>query len=52
MTFQDVSGFARSWWLIVLMAAFAGIVVYALWPSNKAKFNHAARIPLDEEPEA
>jgi cytochrome c oxidase cbb3-type subunit 4 len=52
MTFQDVSAFARSYWLIVLMVSFAGIVVYALWPSNKQKFNEAARIPLNEEPES
>ena len=48
MTFQQVSAFAQTWGLCFLVLAFALAVVYALWPGNRDKFNHAARMPLDE----
>ena len=51
MTYQDASEFARSWGLVFLMLMFGVAVVYALWPSNRQKFNKAAHMPLDEEPE-
>ena len=52
MSYQDASEFARSWGLVFLMLMFLGAVAYALWPSNKARFDHAARLPLDEEEDA
>ena len=44
--------FVRSFWVVWLLLLFAGIVAYALWPSNRRKFSHAARIPLDDEDDA
>ena len=41
----------RSLWVVWLLLLFLGIVTYALWPSNKAKFEHAARIPLEDDDE-
>ncbi len=52
MTYQAASEFARSWGLVFLMAIFAGAVLYALWPANRAKFDRAAAIPLDDEEDA
>lgn len=49
MSYQDVSEFSRSWGLVFLMALFLGAVVYALWPANRAKFDRAAAMPLDNE---
>lgn len=49
MTFQEVSSFAQSWGLVFLMGMFLVAVVYALWPSNKDKFNKAAKSALDED---
>ncbi|MCC3862275.1 cbb3-type cytochrome c oxidase subunit 3 [Pseudemcibacter aquimaris] len=49
MSYQDVSSFAQSWGLVFLMSMFVIAVGYALWPSNKDKFNKAAQSPLDEE---
>lgn len=49
MTYQAASEFARSGGLILLMILFGGVVAYALWPSNKRLFDHAARLPLNEE---
>ena len=47
--YEDVLAFAQSWGSVYFTLLFAVVVVYALWPANKAKFSAAARIPLDEE---
>jgi len=49
MDYADVAAFARSWGLAYLMLLFVGVIVYALWPRNRAKFERAARIPLEED---
>ncbi len=49
MTFENTSIFAETWGLIYLVVLFAGILVYALRPSAKKKFEDAARIPLMED---
>ncbi len=49
MTYQAAAEFSRSWGLVFLMVLFAGVLVYALWPANKRLFDHAARLPLNEE---
>lgn len=35
--------------VVVLMLTFLAIVAYALWPSNKAAFDEAASLPLNED---
>jgi len=32
-----------------MVVLFAGVLAYALWPSNKDKFDEAAQTPLNEE---
>jgi cytochrome c oxidase cbb3-type subunit IV len=49
MDYTEAFIFARSWGLFYLFLMFAGVLAYALWPRNKAKFDHAARIPLEED---
>lgn len=49
MTFDTMSAFAQTYGLIYLMVLFFGVLVYALWPGNRAKFDDAARIPLKED---
>jgi cytochrome c oxidase cbb3-type subunit 4 len=49
MSYDALSTFAKSWGLVYLMILFTGVLVYALWPKNKAKFDRAARMPLDED---
>ena len=49
MTFQDASAFAQTFGLVYLFVLFLGVLVYALWPKNKDKFDHAANIPLEED---
>lgn len=49
MSYDDIATFSKSWGLVYLCLLFLGVLVYALKPSNKAKFDKAARMPLDEE---
>ena len=49
MDYHAFAEFARSWGVVYLMALFLAGCLYALWPSNKAKFDKAAHIPLDED---
>jgi cytochrome c oxidase cbb3-type subunit 4 len=49
MNADDAMNFAGTWWLLFLVACFAVVLIYALWPKNKKKFDEAARIPLDED---
>ena len=48
-TYQALAEFAQTWGLLLLVIAFAVCVTYALWPSNKKKFDDAARAPLRED---
>jgi len=47
MTFESVVGFSEFFSLILFVTLFVIAVVYALWPGNTAKFERAARVPLD-----
>ena len=49
MNFESLSYFAQTGGLIYMLAMFAVVLVYALWPRNKAKFDRAARLPLEED---
>lgn len=49
MTFQDVSAFAQTWGLVYLFILFVGVLIYALRPGTKAKFQDAAQIPFKED---
>ncbi|MGE0829767.1 MAG: cbb3-type cytochrome c oxidase subunit 3 [Hyphomonadaceae bacterium] len=48
MSYQEITHFAQTWGLILLLALFAAAVVYALWPANKDTFQRAGRMPLEE----
>jgi cytochrome c oxidase cbb3-type subunit 4 len=45
-------GFAKSWGLFYLIALALGVVVYTFWPGNKKRFEQAARLPLEKDPES
>ena len=49
MEHQTVSQFAQTWGLVCLVVGFIGVLAYALWPGNRDKFKHAARMPLDDD---
>ena len=49
MTYESVSHFAQTWGLIYLLVLFVVVLVYAMRPGAKKKFEDAARIPLKED---
>jgi cytochrome c oxidase cbb3-type subunit 4 len=48
MSYEQATHFAQTWGLALLAALFAGVVIYALWPSNRAEFERAAHAPLTD----
>lgn len=55
MDSETTYSLVRTWFgtggLILMVVLFAAVLAYALWPSNKKKFDHMAKLPLeDKEP--
>jgi cytochrome c oxidase cbb3-type subunit 4 len=48
-TYNSLSEFAQTWGLVYFFVIFAGVLVYALWPSNRRSFDEASRVPLRED---
>lgn len=48
-TYKQLAEFAQTWGLLYFVLIFLGVVAYALWPSNKKKFDDASKIPLRED---
>ncbi|MBA3041020.1 MAG: cbb3-type cytochrome c oxidase subunit 3 [Alphaproteobacteria bacterium] len=46
---DSVVGFAKSWGLFYLMVMAAGVLIYALWPSNSKRFTRAKTSILDKD---
>jgi len=49
MSYEDAVSFAGGFGLIFFISAFVVVLVYALWPGNKRKFDDAARMPMRED---
>jgi cytochrome c oxidase cbb3-type subunit 4 len=43
------SDLAVTLWTPIFVALFIAVLVYALWPSNRASFDAAAKMPLRED---
>jgi len=48
-SYEQVLAFSQSWGAVYFVIMFAAAFTYALWPSNQAGFNEAARIPLNDD---
>ncbi|MEQ1818793.1 MAG: cbb3-type cytochrome c oxidase subunit 3 [Terricaulis sp.] len=48
MTYEQATHLAQTGGLVVLAMCFVLAVIYAMWPGNKEKFDHAARNPLED----
>jgi len=48
-SYEMLTAFARSAGTLYFFVLFLGVLVYALWPSNRETFNKAARAPLRED---
>ncbi|HYG88056.1 MULTISPECIES: cbb3-type cytochrome oxidase subunit 3 [unclassified Azospirillum] len=49
MDLDSITIALRSFWTVWLALLFTGIIVYAMWPGNRGKFDRAAQIPLKED---
>jgi len=51
--YEKLAQFAQTWGLILFVIAFVLVLIYALNPRNRKKFDEARRIPLrDDEDDA
>jgi cytochrome c oxidase cbb3-type subunit 4 len=48
-SYRFLAEFAQTWGLVYFVATFLAVVAYAFWPSRKAHFDDAARMPLRED---
>jgi cytochrome c oxidase cbb3-type subunit 4 len=48
-TYKFLAEFAQTWGLLYFVAVFLAVLVYALAPSRKNRFDAAARMPLQED---
>ncbi len=51
MTYETVVQLSQTTTLIFFIVLFLAVVAYAFWPSNKAKFERAARVQLEKDPD-
>lgn len=47
--YETLSKFAQTGGLVLFIIAFVLVLIYALNPRNKKQFDHAKRIPLEDE---
>jgi len=47
--FDTILELSRTWGFVYFTIMFAAVLVYALAPRNKDKFERAARAPLEED---
>jgi cytochrome c oxidase cbb3-type subunit 4 len=47
--YDRLAQFAQTWGLLYFVILFAIVLVYALWPGNKKRFDEASKIPLRED---
>ncbi|BBK32694.1 cytochrome c oxidase cbb3-type subunit 4 [Stella humosa] len=49
MEIMEIYAALRSLWLVWFMALFLGILVWALWPANRARLEDHGRIPFRDD---
>ena len=50
MSYEQVASISQVVALIFFVVLFAGVLLYAFWPGNKKRFEQAARLPLEKDP--
>ncbi len=51
MTYEQVASVTQVAALLLFVALFIGVLIYAFWPGNKKRFEQAARVPLEKDPD-
>jgi cytochrome c oxidase cbb3-type subunit 4 len=47
--YRFLAELAQSAGLLYFVGMFLAVVAYAMWPKNKAKFDQAAQMPLQDD---
>lgn len=48
-TYIALAGFAQTYGLVYFVSVFCIVVLWAMWPSRRQRFEEAARMPLRED---
>jgi cytochrome c oxidase cbb3-type subunit IV len=51
VTYAQVASITQVAALLLFVGLFVGMLIYAFWPGNKKRFEEAARLPLEKDPE-
>jgi cytochrome c oxidase cbb3-type subunit IV len=51
MSYENVASISQVVALLFFIALFIGVLAYAFWPGNKKRFDEAAKLPLESDPE-
>jgi cytochrome c oxidase cbb3-type subunit 4 len=51
MSYDDIRAFFGVAGLLIFIVLFSGVLIYTFWPANKKRFEHASRIPLEDDPD-
>ncbi len=51
MDYQTVTLLSQYTALALFIGLFVAVLIYALRPSNRKYFDHAAKIPLEDDPD-
>jgi cytochrome c oxidase cbb3-type subunit 4 len=49
MSYDQMREFFGIAGLLIFIALFAAVLIYTFWPGNRKRFDHASRIPLDDD---
>lgn len=49
MDYDTIVGFSKSWGLFYLIGMTIAVLVYALWPANRPRFERAKNSILDTD---
>jgi cytochrome c oxidase cbb3-type subunit 4 len=52
MSYEQVASITQVAALLLFIAFFIGVLIYAFWPGNKKRFKEAAKRPLEKDPDA
>ena len=52
MSYEQVASISQVVALIFFVVLFAAVLLYAFWPGNKKRFERAARLPLEKDPDS
>ena len=51
MSYEQVASITQVAALLLFVAFFIGVLIYAFWPGNKKRFERDAEIPLRKDPD-